>query len=117
VRGINKSVANHAIVKAITDLTHEMGMKCVAEWIEDIPTIRTLQNLGMDYGQGFGMSRPMPMDDITAATSGFDAMTEPDAIDFYSKLLHLPHRRMNHLVEQPISQTGDTGRTVLLHTV
>jgi diguanylate cyclase (GGDEF)-like protein len=100
VRGINKSVANHAIVKAITDLTHEMGMKCVAEWIEDIPTIRTLQRLGMDYGQGFGMSRPMPMDDITAATSGFDAMSEPAAIEFYSKLLHLPHRRMQAASEQ-----------------
>jgi EAL domain-containing protein (putative c-di-GMP-specific phosphodiesterase class I) len=110
VRGINKSVANHAIVKAITDLTHEMGMKCVAEWIEDIPTIRTLQRLGMDYGQGFGMSRPMPMDDITAATSGFDAMTEPAAIDFYSKLLHLPHRRM----ADALGQTEETPSRILL---
>jgi diguanylate cyclase (GGDEF)-like protein/PAS domain S-box-containing protein len=110
VRGINKSVANHAIVKAITDLTHEMGMKCVAEWIEDIPTIRTLQRLGMDYGQGFGMSRPMPMDEITAATSGFDAMTEPAAIDFYSKLLHLPHRRMQAASEQ----TDEASSRILL---
>jgi diguanylate cyclase (GGDEF)-like protein len=110
VRGINKSVANHAIVKAITDLTHEMGMKCVAEWIEDIPTIRTLQRLGMDYGQGFGMSRPMPMDDITAATSGFDAMSEPAAIDFYSKLLHLPHRRM----PAPIAQSTEAPSRILL---
>jgi diguanylate cyclase (GGDEF)-like protein len=116
VRGINKSVANHAIVKAITDLTHEMGMKCVAEWIEDIPTIRTLQRLGMDYGQGFGMSRPMPMDDITAATSGFDAMTEPAAIDFYSKLLHLPHRRMNQSSVQSTDNTVKTSGEILLPT-
>jgi diguanylate cyclase (GGDEF)-like protein len=113
VRGINKSVANHAIVKAVTDLTHEMGMKCVAEWIEDIPTIRTLQRLGMDYGQGFGMSRPMSMDDITVATSGFDAMTEPAAIDFYSNLLHLPHRRMS-MQQEP---TGSAQSAILLPTV
>jgi diguanylate cyclase (GGDEF)-like protein len=117
VRGINKSVANHAIVKAITDLTHEMGMMCVAEWIEDIPTIRTLQRLGMDYGQGFGMSRPMPMDDITAATSGFDAITEPAAIEFYSKLLHLPHRRMGQSLDQQVASTGEASREILVQTV
>jgi diguanylate cyclase (GGDEF)-like protein len=113
VRGINKSVANHAIVKAITDLTHEMGMKCVAEWIEDIPTIRTLQHLGMDYGQGFGLSRPMPMDDITVATSGYDALTEKPAIDFYSNLLHLPHRRMS-LATVPSAGTAKESQGVLL---
>ena len=112
VRGINKSVANHAIVRAVTDLTHEMGMKCVAEWIEDIPTIQTLQRLGMDYGQGFGMSRPMSMDDITVATSGFDAMTETAAIDFYSNLLHLPQHRMS-IQQEP---TGQAQRAILLPT-
>jgi diguanylate cyclase (GGDEF)-like protein len=106
VRSINKSVANHAIVKAITDLTHEMGMKCVAEWIEDVPTIRTLQRLGMDYGQGFALSRPMTMNAITAATTGFTALTEPPAIDFYSNLLQLPHPRGKKLQDFEPENTG-----------
>jgi diguanylate cyclase (GGDEF)-like protein len=86
VRTINKSVANHAIVKAITDLTHEMGMQCVAEWIEDLPTVKTLRKLGMDYGQGFAFCRPTELAKIAKCMSGFDSLPGSPVREFYSDL-------------------------------
>jgi EAL domain-containing protein (putative c-di-GMP-specific phosphodiesterase class I) len=86
VRTINKSVANHAIVKAITDLTHEMGMLCVAEWIEDLPTVKTLRRLGMDYGQGFAFCRPTELENIVKYSSGFDSLTGSPLREYYSDL-------------------------------
>jgi diguanylate cyclase (GGDEF)-like protein len=86
VRTINQSTSNHAIVKAISDLTHEMGMMCVAEWIEDVATVKTLRRLGMDYGQGFALCKPKGLDDIVGRKSGFETLTEKPVIDFYQEV-------------------------------
>jgi diguanylate cyclase (GGDEF)-like protein len=86
VRTINQSTSNHAIVKAISDLTHEMGMMCVAEWIEDVATVKTLRRLGMDYGQGFALCKPKGLDYIAGRKSGFEALTEKPVIDFYQEV-------------------------------
>ena len=35
-----------------------MGRKTIAEFVENVETLQTLNKLGIDYMQGFGIARP-----------------------------------------------------------
>ena len=70
VKDINLNPANYAITRTIVDLTHELGMRSIAEWAETPDTIAALVELGVDYGQGFGLARPTAPDIVSAASSG-----------------------------------------------
>jgi diguanylate cyclase (GGDEF)-like protein len=52
------------IVRSTIDLAHNLGRKVVAEGIEDPKILASLRKLGCDYGQGFYMSEPLPVDEI-----------------------------------------------------
>jgi diguanylate cyclase (GGDEF)-like protein len=69
VRDINLNPANYSITRTIVDLTHELGMRSIAEWAETPDTVATLVELGVDYGQGYGLARAMDKNLVTAAAS------------------------------------------------
>ncbi len=48
-----------AIVRSVVQLGHSLGLRVVAEGIEDEPTIERLAYLGADVGQGYFIARPM----------------------------------------------------------
>jgi EAL domain-containing protein (putative c-di-GMP-specific phosphodiesterase class I) len=48
-----------AIVRSVIQLGHSLGLRVVAEGIEDEPTIDRLADLGADVGQGYFIARPM----------------------------------------------------------
>ena len=48
------------IVRSTIDLAHNMGLKVVAEGIENALALDLLAQLGCDYGQGYHICRPMP---------------------------------------------------------
>ncbi len=48
------------IVKTIIELSHAMGVTCVAEGIEDLGIMNQLRAIGCDYAQGYVIARPMP---------------------------------------------------------
>lgn len=50
---------NFEIVRAICTLAHSLGMKVVAEGIEEASQIDRLNSLGCELGQGFYFSRPV----------------------------------------------------------
>ncbi len=50
---------DRAIVIAINDIAHSLGMKTVAEYVETPETLRALLDMGIDYAQGYYISRPM----------------------------------------------------------
>lgn len=86
VKDINRNPANYAITRTIVDLTHELGMRSIAEWAETPDTIASLIDLSVDYGQGFGLARPMAPQRLVGATSGGELILDPD-------VLHLIHER------------------------
>jgi len=47
------------------DLGHTMGLKVVAEGVEDQGTLNGLQALGCDSAQGFYLCAPIPAADLT----------------------------------------------------
>lgn len=61
IRDLNRHPANYAITRAITSLCHELKIPCLAEWVEDVPTLLGLLELDMDYAQGFVFAPAMPM--------------------------------------------------------
>jgi len=53
------------IVRSTIDLARNLGLKVVAEGIEDSGTWEMLALLGCDYGQGFYMSKPQPEEELS----------------------------------------------------
>ncbi|WOS61705.1 EAL domain-containing protein [Sinorhizobium fredii] len=50
------------LIKGIRTISHQMGCTVVAEGIETDEQWQLLRKLGVDYGQGYLFSRPMPID-------------------------------------------------------
>ena len=54
------TAADTLIIRAIIDLAHSLGLRTVAEGVEDADTLNRLSALGCDIAQGFYLARPMP---------------------------------------------------------
>ncbi len=54
------SIVEHAMIQAIINMSHQIGMKVVGEGIEDNDLRIKLTNMGADYLQGYLYSRPVP---------------------------------------------------------
>ncbi len=54
-----------AIVRAMIDLAHNLGLRVVAEGVEDRKTWDRLARLGCDIAQGFYISRPLDAANVT----------------------------------------------------
>ena len=48
-------------VAAINEVARKVNVKTIAEMVEDEATIAKLREIGIDYAQGFGISRPRPL--------------------------------------------------------
>lgn len=66
---INDHPTNVSIVETIVNLASNLGMKTIAEWAEDIATVQTLAEIGVDYVQGFVISKSRHPEEILAAKS------------------------------------------------
>ena len=53
-----------AIIQAITDLAHNLGMEVVAEGVEQEDQLALLQSLNCEMAQGFLFARPLPASDF-----------------------------------------------------
>ena len=51
---------DEAIVRATIQLGKNLGMRTVAEGVEDVATLRRLHELGCDFAQGYLFGRPAP---------------------------------------------------------
>jgi len=56
------------IVKSIHQLAVVMGIKTIAEFVENDPTHELLKEIGVDYVQGYGIARPQPLEEIKVHT-------------------------------------------------
>jgi diguanylate cyclase (GGDEF)-like protein/PAS domain S-box-containing protein len=53
-----------ALVESIQQIAHVLGMRTIAEGIEDEETLRVLREIGVDYGQGYALHRPGPLGEL-----------------------------------------------------
>lgn len=59
VREMFDDPVNMVVIEAIQRIAQAMGMKTVAEWVDNDVALRHLRELGVDYAQGFGVARPV----------------------------------------------------------
>ncbi|MEM1389754.1 MAG: EAL domain-containing protein [Pseudomonadota bacterium] len=52
------------ILRAITRLANELGMRCVAEGVEDRDMLPLLAQIGFDHVQGYALGRPLPAREV-----------------------------------------------------
>jgi len=64
VTGMARDANDAVMVRSTIDLAHNMGLKVVAEGVEDEATLVELRALGCDVVQGFFLSRPMAAEDV-----------------------------------------------------
>jgi diguanylate cyclase (GGDEF)-like protein len=57
-----------AIVRSTIELAHALGLKVVAEGIEDPAALDAIAGFGCDYAQGYHFSRPLPAEAFVAST-------------------------------------------------
>jgi len=58
IRNIETDPVSYSIVRAVTDIGHQLGLQVVAEWVADERARDLLRGLSVDYAQGFAIHRP-----------------------------------------------------------
>ena len=64
VGAVDGSLADAAIVQAVTELSHALGLKVVAEGVETFEQLDGINRLGVDAVQGFYFSRALSPDEL-----------------------------------------------------
>jgi len=67
VRDLVNDPIDRAMVTAVNQIGHAMGIETIAEFVEDQATLGALAAIGVDYAQGYGISRPQPLDKLLLA--------------------------------------------------
>ncbi|EMR11983.1 diguanylate cyclase/phosphodiesterase (GGDEF & EAL domains) with PAS/PAC sensor(s) [Methylophaga lonarensis MPL] len=57
---------DQAMVASINNIGHIMGLKTIAEFVEDAATLDILRQIGVDYVQGYYLSRPEPLESLNS---------------------------------------------------
>jgi EAL domain-containing protein (putative c-di-GMP-specific phosphodiesterase class I) len=64
VRDVLKDARAESMVRAIAQLARSMSITTVAEYIETEAISARIAELGVDYGQGFAIGKPIPLADL-----------------------------------------------------
>lgn len=62
VRGIPADAGNMAIIRAVTQMAHDMGLTVTAEGVETLEQMQYLKKLKCDELQGYYIGKPMPQE-------------------------------------------------------
>ncbi|MCT7959209.1 EAL domain-containing protein [Laspinema sp. D1] len=58
IHGCSQFTLKQTLIKSVLDSAHSEGILVLAEGLETIQDIQFCQELGIDFGQGFGLARP-----------------------------------------------------------
>ena len=72
INGVARDPSLRAIVEATLAMAAQLGMKAVAEGVEDRADWDCLRALSCDVAQGYFIARPMPAPDLPAWLSGWE---------------------------------------------
>jgi len=57
----HKTPLNYAMIKSINQIGHVMNIKTVAKFVENDEIFSALNDIGVDYAQGYGVHVPEPL--------------------------------------------------------
>ena len=61
------------MVRSTVDLAHELGLKVVAEGVEDDACLAFLREIGCDVAQGYLIGKPMPAEEFRQRVGSYRA--------------------------------------------
>ncbi|PID42364.1 MAG: GGDEF domain-containing protein [Gammaproteobacteria bacterium] len=61
VRNVEQDKVNRAMIETINHIGHLLGKKTVAEFAENQNIIEILNDIGVDFAQGYGVCKPIPL--------------------------------------------------------
>jgi EAL domain-containing protein (putative c-di-GMP-specific phosphodiesterase class I) len=53
------------MVRSTINLGHELGLRVIAEGVEDAATLELLRSLGCDFAQGYFIGKAMPVEQLS----------------------------------------------------
>jgi diguanylate cyclase (GGDEF)-like protein len=86
VTGLNTHPANLSIIQTIVELAANLGMRSIAEWVEDRATIEALARVGVDYVQGYAIAVPQEPERILSAASAADFIKDESLARYVREL-------------------------------
>jgi diguanylate cyclase (GGDEF)-like protein/PAS domain S-box-containing protein len=66
VRDLLEDEVDFAMVRAINDIGHALGIQTIAEFVENRKVLQALRGLGVDYAQGWAIGQPRPLAEVAA---------------------------------------------------
>ena len=66
IRNIERNEIDFAMVKSICEIVHRMGKQATAEYVESAEALQLLNEIGVDYVQGYHLAVPAPLDLMAA---------------------------------------------------
>ena len=70
VRDVVEDDRSQAMLSAIVQLARAMGLSTVAECVESDEIREVTRSLGVDFGQGFSIRRPVPLEQVIGELAG-----------------------------------------------
>jgi diguanylate cyclase (GGDEF)-like protein/PAS domain S-box-containing protein len=70
IRNLKTSAVDQHLVRGIVEMARGLGIKVVAEYVEDEETLKLLRQYGVGYGQGFYWGAPAPVAGLALGTRG-----------------------------------------------
>lgn len=61
VKNMLQDVVDCKVVESVIEIGRVAGLQTIAEFVEQPETLRKLESLGIDYVQGYGVERPVPI--------------------------------------------------------
>jgi len=58
ITNLHNDPVDQLLVKSMIDISHSLGKKTVAEFVEDRETLKMLQEFGVDFVQGYLIGKP-----------------------------------------------------------
>jgi diguanylate cyclase (GGDEF)-like protein len=80
VRDVLKDSRAESMVQTIAQLAHSMSLITVAEYVETEEILSRITSLGVDYGQGFAIGRPLSLSDVVAELPLYAAAAHPSGV-------------------------------------
>jgi EAL domain-containing protein (putative c-di-GMP-specific phosphodiesterase class I) len=64
IRNLPTSMIDQLMVKAMVQVAKGLGMKTIAEFVENEETLLFLKQYGVDFAQGYHVGRPVPLAEV-----------------------------------------------------
>ncbi len=74
VRRIHEDKVAATMVAAINRVGQVMGLRTIAEYVENAEIVARLNEIGVDYAQGYHFGRPIPLGEVLAGTNELETV-------------------------------------------